>query len=43
MTRAEAVRHAEGWIDAWNAHDLDRILSFYSEDVVFEAETVKKR
>jgi hypothetical protein len=43
MTRAEAVGHAEHWIDAWNAHDLDRIMSFYAEDVIFEAETVKKR
>ena len=23
------------WIDAWNAHDLERILSHYSADVVF--------
>lgn len=43
MTRAEAVRHAQHWIDAWNARDLDRILSCYAGDVVFEAETVRKR
>jgi len=23
------------WIDAWNAHDIDRILSHYREDVDF--------
>ena len=31
----EPVLHdfAQEWINAWNAHDLDRILSHYSEDV----------
>jgi len=24
---------AAEWIDAWNSHDLDRILSHYAEDV----------
>jgi len=26
---------AEEWIDAWNSHDLERILSHYAADVVF--------
>ena len=26
---------AEEWIAAWNAHDLERILSHYSDDIVF--------
>jgi len=26
---------AEAWIQDWNHHDLDRILSHYSHDVVF--------
>jgi len=26
---------AAEWVDAWNAHDLDRILGHYSSDVVF--------
>jgi hypothetical protein len=25
---------AQDWVEAWNAHDLDRILSHYAEDVV---------
>ena len=25
---------ARDWVEAWNAHDLDRILSHYVEDVV---------
>ena len=32
MTREEAVRFAEGWVAAWNAHDLDRVLSHYADD-----------
>jgi hypothetical protein len=43
VTIEEAQSHAKVWIDAWNSHDLDRILSHYSQDVVFEAETVKAR
>jgi hypothetical protein len=37
LTEAEAERFAVDWIDAWNAHDLDRILSHYSSDVVFSS------
>jgi hypothetical protein len=43
MTYPEAEAHAKSWIEAWNAHDLDRILSHYSPDVVFEAATVRTR
>ena len=28
---------ARQWIDAWNAHDLERILSPYAPDVVFRS------
>lgn len=28
---------AAEWIAAWNSHDLDRILSHYAEDIVFES------
>lgn len=27
-----AKSFAEEWIDAWNSHDLDRILSHYTDD-----------
>jgi ketosteroid isomerase-like protein len=33
---------AADWYEAWNAHDLDRILSHYSEDVVFTSPFVAK-
>lgn len=32
ITKEFAQHFASGWIDAWNAHDLDRILSHYSDD-----------
>lgn len=34
LTQDAARQFADKWIDAWNAHDLDRILWFYSVDVV---------
>jgi SnoaL-like domain len=43
MTYDDALSHANDWIEAWNSHDLERILSHYSKDVVFEAETVRTR
>ena len=33
MTEADAQRFALEWAESWNSHDLDRILSHYSEDV----------
>ena len=33
MTREEARRLAEHWLAAWNAHDLEAIMSHYDEDV----------
>lgn len=35
MEKEQAQRLAEEWYAAWNAHDLERILSHYSDDVVF--------
>lgn len=34
---------AEEWIAAWNAHDLDRILSHYAEDIVFRSPLIRQR
>jgi hypothetical protein len=33
MTEAEAQEFALEWIESWNSHDLDRILSHYADDV----------
>lgn len=35
MTAAAAHKFAAAWLDAFNAHDLDRILAHYADDVVF--------
>ncbi len=43
MNYEDAVALAEHWITAWNAHDLDGILSHYAPNVVFEANTVRTR
>jgi hypothetical protein len=34
MTEFDPKKFAREWIAGWNAHDLDAILSHYSEDVV---------
>jgi hypothetical protein len=34
ITKAQADRFGKDWIEAWNSHDLDSILSHYSEDFV---------
>jgi predicted ester cyclase len=33
MTRDEAWKLAEHWVAAWNAHDLELILTHYEDDV----------
>jgi ketosteroid isomerase-like protein len=43
MTYNDALAHAKDWIEAWNSHDLERIMSHYAEDVVFEVETARAR
>lgn len=37
ITRAFAEAFAAEWIAAWNSHDLERILSHYTEDFVFSS------
>ncbi|MFO0775277.1 MAG: nuclear transport factor 2 family protein [Nitrospiraceae bacterium] len=32
MDNAFAEQFAAAWIAAWNAHDLDRVLSHYADD-----------
>jgi ketosteroid isomerase-like protein len=33
MTEGEAQQFGLTWVEAWNSHDLDRILSHYADDV----------
>jgi ketosteroid isomerase-like protein len=37
ITKEFAQHFAEDWVTSWNAHDLDRVLSHYTED--FEMST----
>jgi ketosteroid isomerase-like protein len=39
----DARAFAEDWIAAWNAHDLDRILSHYAPEVAFLSPVAQKR
>ena len=32
ISREFAVQFAEDWIDAWNSHDLERVLAHYADD-----------
>ena len=35
MNHTDARRFADDWLAAWNAHDLDALLSHFTDDVVF--------
>lgn len=37
ITKAFAEKFAKEWIEAWNAHDLELVLSHYSEDFVMSS------
>lgn len=37
MTKEFALSFAETWVDAWNSHDLEKILSHYTEDFIIES------
>ena len=34
MQREDALARANDWIDAWNAHDPDRVVAEFTDDVV---------
>lgn len=36
MTREEIASTLDGWLEAWNRHDLDGVLALFSDDAVFE-------
>ncbi|GET39648.1 nuclear transport factor 2 family protein [Microseira wollei] len=35
MNEQDAINLAQNWLDDWNRHDLDAILSHYAEDIEF--------
>jgi ketosteroid isomerase-like protein len=42
LTKDQAHGLAQHWIRAWNSHDLDAIMSHYSEDVVLVSPVAAK-
>jgi ketosteroid isomerase-like protein len=42
MVTLDFTGHAREWLAAWNAHDLERILAHYSEDVDLTSPFVPK-
>ena len=42
ITKESARRFADEWISAWNAHDLDRILSHYTDDFEMSSPFIAK-
>ena len=42
LTAGEADELAHHWIEAWNDHDLERILAHYADDVVFRLPSFRR-
>ena len=42
MTKDHLIHFAADWINAWNAHDLDWILSHYADEIEFTSPFVVK-
>lgn len=43
LTQDSAAAFVREWVDAWNAHDLERILSHYSEDFEMRSPLIRER
>ena len=43
LTSAEKLVAAQHWVEAWNSHDIEAIMSHYAPDVEFQASTVVTR
>ncbi|RYU93891.1 nuclear transport factor 2 family protein [Emticicia agri] len=41
MIKVEAQKFAEEWVAAWNSHDMDRIMSHYSNDLTITTPMIK--
>ena len=42
ITELQARTFAESWYSAWNAHDLDRIMSHYAADIQHSSPFIKR-
>lgn len=43
IDRAWALEFARDWVEAWNSHDLNRILSHYSDDFEMSSPLIVER
>lgn len=42
MDAADTARFAREWVAAWNARDVDAVLSHYGDDVVFHSPMIAR-
>jgi hypothetical protein len=42
LTKEQVHELAEHWVQAWNSHDLDKIMSHYAEDIVLVSPVAAK-
>jgi ketosteroid isomerase-like protein len=42
LTETEVHQFASHWVEAWNSHDLDKIMSHYAADVVLVSPVAAK-
>ncbi len=40
IDQAFAARFAQKWVEAWNAHDLERILAHYDDDFALSSPVI---
>jgi ketosteroid isomerase-like protein len=42
MDQADVSAFVDSWLHAWNAHDLDRVLGHFADDVVFTSPVAQR-
>jgi len=42
MTQEQATAFAQEWVDSWNAHDLNRIMAHYAEELDFRSPLIQQ-
>jgi hypothetical protein len=42
LSETEARQFAHSWVQAWNSHDLDAVMSHYAQEVVLTSPTAAK-
>ncbi|MBF9221303.1 nuclear transport factor 2 family protein [Hymenobacter ruricola] len=42
MTQEQATDFAHDWVESWNAHDLDRIMAHYADELDFRSPLIQQ-